>query len=76
MLKERKNLSAKSLLKFTRNYIETIKEEERKRSCDFSLKDCLMSGIAIFSLQYPSLLKFEKKIRENKCERIERKRER
>ena len=65
MLKERKNLSAKSLLKFTSNYFETIKDEERKRSCDFSLKDCLMSGLAIFSLKYPSLLKFEKERREN-----------
>lgn len=65
MHKERKNLSAKSLLKFTSNYFETIKNEERKRSCEFSLKDCLMSGLAIFSLKYPSLLKFEKERREN-----------
>jgi hypothetical protein len=39
--------------------------KERKRSCDFLLKDCLMSGLAIFSLKYPSLLKFEKERSEN-----------
>ena len=65
MLKERKNLSTKSLLKFISNYFNTIKDEERKRGCKFSLKDCLMAGLAIFGLKYPSLLKFEKERKEN-----------
>lgn len=65
MLKERKNLSTKSLLKSISNYFKTIKDEERKRICQFSLKDCLMAGLAIFGLKYPSLLKFEKERKEN-----------
>ena len=65
MLKERKNLSTKSLLKFISNYFMTIEDEERKRSCHYSLKDCLMAGLAIFGLKYPSLLKFEKERKEN-----------
>jgi hypothetical protein len=65
MLKERKNLSTKSLLKFISDYFKTIEDEERKRACHFSLKDCLMAGLAIFGLKYPSLLKFEKERKEN-----------
>jgi hypothetical protein len=65
MLKERKNLSTKSLLKFISNYFMTIEDEERKRSCHYSFKDCLMAGLAIFGLKYPSLLQFEKERKEN-----------
>ena len=50
LIKERKNLSTKSLLKFISNYFETIEDEERKRTCHFSLKDCLMSGIFLNTL--------------------------
>ena len=32
---------------------------EQNRSKNISMKDCLMSGLAIFSLKYKSLLKFE-----------------
>jgi hypothetical protein len=64
-LKERKNLSTKSLLRSISNYFKTIEGEERKRACKFSLKDCLMGGLAIFGLKYPSLLKFEKERKEN-----------
>ena len=63
--KERKNLSTKSLLRAISNYFKTIEDEERKRVCKFSLKDCLMAGLAIFGLKYPSLLKFEKERKEN-----------
>ena len=65
MLKERKNLSTKGLLKFISNYFKTIKDEKRKRGCQFSLKDCLMAGLAIFGLKYSSLLKFKKERKEN-----------
>jgi hypothetical protein len=65
MLKERKNLSTKSLLKFISNYFMTVEDKERKRSCHYSLKDCLMAGLAIFGLKYPSLLQFEKERKEN-----------
>jgi hypothetical protein len=64
-LKERKNLSTKSLLRAISNYFKTIEDEKRKRACKFSLKDCLMAGLAIFGLKYPSLLKFEKERKEN-----------
>ena len=33
------------------------------RSRDFSLSDCLMSGLAVFSLKFPSLLQFDLKMR-------------
>jgi hypothetical protein len=64
-VKERKNLSTKSLLRSISYYFKTIEDEERKRACHFSLKDCLMAGLAIFGLKYPSLLKFERERKEN-----------
>jgi len=36
-----------------------IKTPQREREPSISLVDCLMSGLAIFSLKYPSLLEFE-----------------
>jgi len=30
---------------------------------DASLSDCLMSGLAVFSLRMPSLLQFDKQVR-------------
>jgi hypothetical protein len=65
MLKERKNLSTKNLFKFISNYLTTIKDVKRKRSCYYSLKACLMAGLSIFWLKYPSLLQFEKERKEN-----------
>ncbi len=56
----RKHLSAPGLLKSIRQVFSQI---EATDSCharnDISLADCLMSGMAIFGLKYPSLLQFD-----------------
>jgi len=65
MTQPRKMLSAQGLLKLTHNYFSTVKEPkklkepQRNRTPVISLVDCLMSGLAVFSLKYPSLLQFE-----------------
>ena len=55
----RKNLSAEGLLETVRT---SLKAEQFKplKGETFSSEDCLMSGLAIFGLKYPSLLQFEK----------------
>jgi hypothetical protein len=63
--KERRNLSANGLIRIVNNCFQTLEDEIKKRMIQFSLKDCLMSALAIFSLKYPSLLKFEKDRRKN-----------
>lgn len=59
----RKQLSAPGLLKTVRQCFEAI-EEHRRRRGTFSLADVLMSGLAMFGLKYPSLLKFDEAHRE------------
>ena len=56
---EKKHLSAQGLLKRIRENFETVKDP-RKRNGTIPLVDCLMSGLAVFGLKYPSLLQFEK----------------
>jgi len=46
------------LLKLVRNNCERI-QDPAKRKVKFSLPDCIMSGIAMFELKYPSLLQFD-----------------
>lgn len=58
----RKTLSAPSLFKKVRNCFIKIKDHRIK--CDYSLEDVLISGLAIFSLKYPSLLEFDSKRKE------------
>ena len=47
-------------------FLEEVRHEFRKipepvaRTSQIPLTDCLMSGLAVFSLKYPSLLQFEK----------------
>ena len=64
-IKKSKHLNASELLKETRRCFTNIGEE---KSGTISLTDHLMSGIAIFSLKYPSLLQFEKDRREKTIE--------
>lgn len=52
----RQNLSAPGLLKTIRHEFSQIKDPENN---GISLADCLMSGMAIFGLKYPSLLQFD-----------------
>ncbi len=55
--KLRRHLSAPGLLKTIRHEFSQI--QDPKSSSYISLADCLMSGMAIFGLKYPSLLQFE-----------------
>ena len=61
----RKHLSADGLHKADINSLNKEKLVEYKKS-EFSCKDCVMSGLAVFGLKFPSLLKFE----ENKNDKV------
>jgi hypothetical protein len=54
----RKTLSAPGLFDVVKKSFETIPSNHAPRS-NISLTDCLMSGLAIFSLKIPSLLQFD-----------------
>lgn len=54
----RKHLSAPGLLRTIRQSFEAITDHRSER-CPISLPDALMSGLAMFGLKYPSLLKFD-----------------
>jgi hypothetical protein len=58
MPKLRKDLSIDGLLKTVRDNFGKIKDPVKKRK-DLTLSDCLMSGLAVFGLKYPSLLQFD-----------------
>ncbi len=53
----RKSLSAPGLLKEARRCFDDIEDDVASRG--IRLTDCLMSGLAIFGLKYPSLLQFD-----------------
>lgn len=55
----RKHLSADGLHRTVRQSLYKEKLPEYKRS-NISWQDCIMSGLAIFGLKFPSLLQFEK----------------
>jgi hypothetical protein len=59
MITPRKQLSGRILLKQIRKHFETLSDSRRAASVTVPLPDALMSGFAIFSLKYPSLLQFE-----------------
>ena len=59
---EKKQLSAKGMLAKIRSVFEKIPEpfrDQRGLKSKISLADCLMSGLAIFGLKFPSLLQFD-----------------
>src|SRR6188768_3743338 len=61
-MESRKHLSAKGLLDLTREAFKKLNCPRiiAKRSANpIELVDCMMSGLAIFSLKFPSLLQFE-----------------
>lgn len=65
----RKTLSAPGLFCTIKKLFKQIPSDHKARS-SITLADCLMSGLAIFSLKIPSLLQFdhakqEKRIRHN-----------
>ena len=57
-VKMRKILNADSLIAILREEFGKILDH-RKNAPKISLSDCLMSGLAIFALKYPSLLSFD-----------------
>ena len=61
----RKHLWVKDLLANVRQKFDKIKDVNIQRARDYSLTDCLMSGVAIFGMKYPSLLQFDKGSRSN-----------
>src|SRR6266567_2077717 len=64
----RKYLSAQGLMGIIHNQFKKIKplRELAPRSDPITLTDCLMSGLAMFSLKFPSLLKFDEAKEEKK----------
>ena len=57
----RKALSAPGLLRVVRACFDEVNDPVSGRR--FSLSDCLMSGLAVFGLKYPSLLQFDRDAR-------------
>ena len=57
----RKTLSAPGLLRGVRRSFDKLEDPVSARR--FSLSDCLMSGLAVFGLKYPSLLQFDRDAR-------------
>ena len=55
----RKKLSMPGLLQELKSFFQNITEPVIRKSA-IPLVDCLLSGLAIFSLKYPSLLQFDK----------------
>jgi hypothetical protein len=61
---EKKILSAKGLLSMIQkcfSQVVTGKKDPRGKKSIISLKDCLMSALAMFGLKFPSLLQFDQK---------------
>ncbi len=59
---EKTHLSANGMLRTIRATFETIPEhsrDPRELKDAIPLADCLMSGLAVFGLKYPSLLQFD-----------------
>ena len=63
----RKTLSAKGLLGTIHHAFMGIKEPRKlaSRTKLIRVVDCLMSGLAVFGLKYPSLLKFDENHQED-----------
>jgi hypothetical protein len=59
---EKKQLSAKGMLQKARSIFDKVPEQPRNIKgvkARISLPDCLMSGLAVFGLKFPSLLQFD-----------------
>ena len=59
---EKKQLSAKGMLQKVRSVFEQVSaplRSPRGVKAQISLPDCLMSGLAVFGLKFPSLLQFD-----------------
>ena len=59
-MKQRQELSSPGLLKIARSHFtDCVKDVRSHPQIDFKVQDALMSGLAIFSFKYPSLLQFD-----------------
>jgi hypothetical protein len=58
-------LSTPLLLARVREAIGSIPDHRQAVKCDITLVDALMSGLAVFALKFPSLLKFDEQRRED-----------
>ncbi len=58
-----KELNSLNLLTTVRESFAKVKDTSRRKQ--YSLQDCLMSGYALFSLKYASLLQFDQQVRED-----------
>lgn len=65
-MKARKPLSGESLLQLIYSLFKKVPDHRDPGRITFPLEDILMSGFAIYSLKFPSLLKFEDEIRKKK----------
>lgn len=59
MIKMRKDLSSPGMLSTISSVFKQVPEPRQKHSKTIALSDCLMSGLAIFKLKFPSLLQFD-----------------
>ena len=59
MEQSRKSLSAEGLLTIAKQSFSKIIDNKGKTKISMQLSDCLMSALAVFSLKFPSLLKFD-----------------
>lgn len=67
--KSRKHLSADALFRLVRNGFSEI-VDHRGESAEIPLQDALMSGFALFSLKWPSLLAYDEKRTEGNLQSI------
>jgi hypothetical protein len=65
-MRARKSLNGESLLRLIYELFQKVPDHRDPARIVFELEDFLMSGFAIFSLKFPSLLKFEEEIRNKK----------
>ena len=63
----RKQLSAPGLYRLVRESFSQLEPESSR--FQISQTDCLMSGLAVFALKYPSLLQFDQQYHEESCVR-------
>ena len=62
-LTEKTHLSARGLLKRVQEVFKSVPDPEKgkgSRNPNIPLADCLMAGLAVFGLKYPSLLQFDR----------------
>lgn len=65
-MKSRTALSAESLFEKLSHFFNQVPDHRNPSRVEILLKDFLMSGVAIFSLKIPSLLRFEEEMKDKK----------